>query len=610
MINKMREMAPTIMFIILVAFVVGTVFFNWGMNVGGPKNAASSAGSINGKEVPLQAFDQQVNSERQRLQEGRGEVPPYQYHMVPKQVWDQQVQHFLTKEIIERLKISASADEVFEYIINNPLPGMDTAQIFQTDGQFDKSKYEQFLNNPKNYDMYPWLRNIEEYTRTSVIPFQKLEKILNAGVMPTKSEVEYEYNQNHSKVVFEYVKVNPYMMTIDTSKITNADIEKFYNAHKDSFNVDNQIDLYYAKFPKVATANDDKVYYQQLIELKQKILQSGKISESFSEEAKIESDDEGSAQNGGDLGLFGKGQMVPEFDSVAFSTDIGKISDPVKTRFGYHIILVESKQQVDGQTKVKARHILKKIVPTIETLDLLAEKADSLKSTVEEKNFVEVAKKFPGAEVDSTGLFKKGEMIPKIGYVSGIGQFTFGSDKNKISERLENNDAVYIFAVKKRTKKGVAPLSDVKQNVVTMITDSLRKDAVKEYIVNVKKKLNDNTSLTALKESDPKLFSGITDTVSLGSYIPGIGFNSKVATIAYTIKEGTISNPIEFEKNYYLVKTLWKKTADKIDWSSPEVKQITNQLKQKTLQRTYYNWYSSYKEKAKIKSNIDDIYID
>jgi peptidyl-prolyl cis-trans isomerase D len=552
------------MFIILVAFVVGTIFFNWGMNAGGPKNAASVAGTINGKDVPLQAFDQQVNSERQRLQGSRGEVPPYQNYMIPRQVWDQQVQHFLTKEIIDRLKISASADEVFEYIKNNPLPGMDTAQIFQTNGQFDKSKYEQFLNNPKNYDMYPWLRNIEEYTRTSVIPFQKLEKILNAGAMTTKSEIEYEYNQSKSKVVYEYVKVNHYMMTIDTSKFTNADIEKFYNAHRDSFNVDNQIDLYYAKFPKVATANDDKVYYQQLVELKQKILQSGKISESFAEEAKIESDDEGSAQNGGDLGLFGKGQMVPEFDSVAFSTDTGIISDPVKTQFGYHLILVESKQQIDGQVKIKARHILKKIVPTIETLDMLAEKADSLKLTVDGKNFVETVKKFPGAEVDSTGLFKRGEMIPKIGYVSGIGQFAFANDKNKISERLENNDAIYIFSIKQRTKKGAASLSDVKSKVITMLTDSLRKDAVKEYIVNIKKKVNDSTSLATLKEGDPKLFSGITDTVSIDSYIPGIGYNSKVSAIAYTMKEGTISNPIEFEKNYYLVKTLWKKSVMKV----------------------------------------------
>ncbi len=65
----------------------------------GRRITVSAAGSINGKEVPLSAFDQQVNAERQKLQENRGEVPPYQYHMVPRQVWEQQVQRVLNSRI-------------------------------------------------------------------------------------------------------------------------------------------------------------------------------------------------------------------------------------------------------------------------------------------------------------------------------------------------------------------------------------------------------------------------------------------------------------------------------------------------------------------------------
>jgi len=161
MIKKMREMAPTIMIVILVTFVIGTIFFNWGMNAGGPKSGLSSAGTINGKEIPLSGFDQQVNAERQKIQEERGDIPPYQYHMIPRQVWEQQVQRVLTQEIIDKLKITATADEVFEYIKNNPIPGIDTASIFKTNGVFDTSKYVKFLNDPANYDTYPWLRNVE-----------------------------------------------------------------------------------------------------------------------------------------------------------------------------------------------------------------------------------------------------------------------------------------------------------------------------------------------------------------------------------------------------------------------------------------------------------------
>lgn len=52
-----------------------------------------------------------------------------------------------------------------------------------------------------------------------------------------------------------------------------------------------------------------------------------------------------SSANGGDLGYFGKGQMVKEFENAAFSLKVGEISEPVKTQFGYHLILVTDKKE-------------------------------------------------------------------------------------------------------------------------------------------------------------------------------------------------------------------------------------------------------------------------
>lgn len=87
---------------------------------------------------------------------------------------------------------------------------------------------------------------------------------------------------------------------------------------------------------------------------------------SFEELAKTESDDTGSGANGGDLGAFGRGQMVPEFDKAAFEGKVGEVSAPLRTQYGYHLIRVDKHDytpfdQVKGmlernerQTKVQA----------------------------------------------------------------------------------------------------------------------------------------------------------------------------------------------------------------------------------------------------------------
>jgi parvulin-like peptidyl-prolyl isomerase len=78
----------------------------------------------------------------------------------------------------------------------------------------------------------------------------------------------------------------------------------------------------------------------------------------FAEVAKKESDDAGSGSNGGSLGTFGRGQMVPEFEKAAFSLAVGQLSEPVRSQFGYHVIQIqEQKHQTfeDAKSAIEQR---------------------------------------------------------------------------------------------------------------------------------------------------------------------------------------------------------------------------------------------------------------
>jgi len=97
----------------------------------------------------------------------------------------------------------------------------------------------------------------------------------------------------------------------------------------------------------------------------------------FSDFAKEQSDDTVSGADGGMLGYFGKGEMVPEFEEAVFALNVGDVSAPVKTQFGYHLIKVTNKDE--AAEKVEARHILLAF-PTVDELIADAEQAAKIRT--------------------------------------------------------------------------------------------------------------------------------------------------------------------------------------------------------------------------------------
>ncbi|MDD2318744.1 MAG: peptidylprolyl isomerase [Geobacteraceae bacterium] len=123
--------------------------------------------------------------------------------------------------------------------------------------------------------------------------------------------------------------------------ITDADAKKFYDENVDKFKQPETVQASHILIGVDATAStEDKVKAKEKAAA---LLKRAKAGEDFATLAK-ENSTCPSAQQGGNLGYFSKGQMVPEFDTVAFSLKPGEISEVVETKFGYHIIKVVDKK--------------------------------------------------------------------------------------------------------------------------------------------------------------------------------------------------------------------------------------------------------------------------
>ncbi len=607
MIAKMREVAPTFIVIALLAFV-GTIFFSWGMDFTG-MGTRPKAGSIEGRQVTLENFERMLRMERERMQYNTDEdIPPEQYRMLPRQLWERMVSEELLAKVFRAMRLGASADEVFVHLRRNPPPGLDTMEQFTTNGVFDTTKYEQLLNNPAIYDNPGWHEFALQVERF-LIPHGKLEKLLKAGAVPSKLEFEREYRGRNEKAVFEYAWLPSGAVEVDSTAVSNDMVTRYYAAHTDTFRTEERAECYVVQLRKQVTSADEEMYRDELLEIRERVV-SGESP--FAEEAESQSDDEGTAPRGGDLGWFGKGMMVAAFEQAAFAAKVGEVTAPVRSAFGYHLILVDSTRTNNGEPQIRARHILRKVVPSLETLDSLKAMMDSVVDLADEAGGLREAVAGNALlRLDSTGLFTKAMPPQSTGYVSGLNAFAFNAEPGEITEgALENKDAFYVFELKRRVREGVLPLADARAQIVQVLSDSLRMVRAGERLAAALQGVPAGGSIAALSSVDSAITSGVSDTVSRASYVAPIGYNTPASAVAFALGENQCSGPVEVTGGVCAVRPLWHSRIDTVPAAGLKAQQVRSALAGEAGNRAFVDWYLAYKQDANVKSNIDKYYLD
>ncbi len=207
------------------------------------------------------------------------------------------------------------------------------------------------------------------------------------------------------------------------------------------------------------------------------VLELAKKGEDFAQLASSYSDDP-TGKEGGDLGFFKKGDMIPKFEKVAFALNPGEISDVVKTEFGYHIIKVEEREDEE----VHARHILILIRPLQEDSLRVKELADSLyHQLLEGADFGELAKKFSTDEESKKlggelGSYPVDQMSPE--FKEGLKGLNVGD----VSLPLESQFGIHILKLLDRKEQRKLTLEDDWDSIKNMVRRKKTNELIAKWV--------------------------------------------------------------------------------------------------------------------------------
>jgi len=207
------------------------------------------------------------------------------------------------------------------------------------DEKITEAQYDELLSSlPAQYQTMargPAKRAFAEQLVQVKLLAQQAEKDKLADDPKVRDEIAFQRENLLAGVMFQHLQ--------DTVKVTDAEIQKYYDEHKADYEVvkARHILVRVKGAPMPAAPGKPELTDAEALAKAEAIRKRIEAGEDFATLAKTESDD-GSSSQGGELGEFKKGMMVPPFEKAAFAAKVGEVTEPVKTPFGYHLIKVES----------------------------------------------------------------------------------------------------------------------------------------------------------------------------------------------------------------------------------------------------------------------------
>lgn len=532
MLQLLRRKAQST-FIQIIVVIIALVFIFWGVgtNLSGDRQAALV---INGEEISFQDFQQAYDRAYQRFSDQFGGNMPKDLAEtlgIKQQVINQLIQTTLLRQGAEKMGIHVSSEEVRKAI--------ESMVQFQENGAFNMERYKAVLANIRTAPT-----KFEKSMRIDRLAEVGAREIGNFASVATDSEVREIYSQMNEQVEVDFVKLDPanfekkvevndealgewfasaqdnyktapqlklryfaftYDSIADKVAIDDAQIAEYYEQNSPMFAQPEQRKAAHILL-KASESDSEDTHKNQLAKAND-ILAKAKAGEDFAELAKQYSEGP-SKDSGGQLGFFGRGEMVPAFDEAVFTMQSGDISDVVKTQFGYHIILLEDIKEASMRSLDDSKKLILANLQRKEAESLAFQVAnEAYESIISAGGLDQYLASKPDAELQTSDFFARDDAPADLKDDTIFLDKAFDLKKGEFSSLIKGDSGYAIFLV-----------DDVKEPTVPELA-TIKDDVIEDYKAAKAKEL----TMKAAEE----LLVGATDAGTLAEAAKDMGLKAK-----------------------------------------------------------------------------------
>ena len=522
-----------------------------------------------------------------------------------------------------RLGLSVTDAEVRERLLT--LPGLQ-----DVNGQFiGEAGYRQRLrlqNPPITPDEF------EEGLRQSLLT-ERLQTVLTDWITISDAELEEEYRRRNEKVELGVVtfwaddyrdeveasdediatlyaqnmgdyevpeKRRIRFLVVDVDSIAEAlvippdEIENSYNANIDRYSTPGRVRASHILLG-LGDKDEDTVRQQG-----EAILAQAKAGADFAELARQYSEDEATAELGGDLDFFGRGQMLPEFEAAAFEMEPGAVSDLVQTPIGFHIIKVVEK-------------VAEVIRPLDEVTELITNQlkfdrsqargtalAQSIAAEVTRPPDLDRAAAGRGLTVQESGFAAVNEPILGLGPVPALMSVAFQLAEGEVEGPISIPQGYAFITVTGIQEPYIPPLEDVRDEVQDDVIQRKAQLAAQDKAAETAASLRDADDFAGAAEA-ADLVVETTELITRGSRVAGLGVSPELDAVAFSLASGETSDPVQVGSTMAIVHVMERQEVTDVELAAAR-----ETFRDELLSQRRNRFFGAYMSRAMERMTIEE----